>query len=90
MYTCTASLAAVSLSSNLANRATSDTSGGKLAIRSRTTASLEAEFSNSINALISSSGSGGSPRKQYKIKKVFFLNGRISHYAYLKEHVDLK
>ena len=37
-------------------RDTSCTSAGKLAIFSRTTASCEAEFSSSINALIRSSG----------------------------------
>uniref|UniRef100_A0A2M4B284 Putative secreted protein n=1 Tax=Anopheles triannulatus TaxID=58253 RepID=A0A2M4B284_9DIPT len=60
-FTSVASLMAASLSSSLFIAASSDTSGFRFAIRSRTTASLEAEFSSSRITLISSSGSGGSP-----------------------------
>lgn len=66
-FTWVASLAAASLSSNFVNIVISDTSGGRLAIRSRIFASLDAEFSKLINALINSSGSGGSPK--HKMKK---------------------
>lgn len=63
-----ANFAADSLSSNELSNDTSETSGGKFAIRSRILASLDAEFSKSNNALINSSGSGGSP-VMFKKKK---------------------
>lgn len=69
-----ASLVAETLSSNLASIATSETSGGRFAIRSRTTASLDAEFSRSTIALISSSGSGASPTA-----KAQWLQTTITH-----------
>lgn len=63
VFTIAPNFAAASLSSNVSRIATSEISGGKFAIRSRTTASLDAECSKSNSALISSSGSGGSPFK---------------------------
>uniref|UniRef100_H2XTM1 Uncharacterized protein n=1 Tax=Ciona intestinalis TaxID=7719 RepID=H2XTM1_CIOIN len=51
---------AVSRSVILSRRETSCTSGGRLAIFSLTTASLDAEFSSSMRTLASSSASGGS------------------------------
>lgn len=70
-FTWTTSLAAASLSSSLDNSAISDTSGGKFAMRSRMLASLDAEFSKLINALISSSGSGGSPATNLQLIHTF-------------------
>lgn len=59
--TCTTNFEAAFLSSSLASIEISDTSGGRLAIRSRIFASDDAEFSKLSNARINSSGSGGSP-----------------------------
>ncbi len=61
----------------LSNNATSETSGGKAAIFSRTAASLEAEFSRSSRALASSSGykyiQGFHIQIQTIYKKKFFI-----------------